>query len=298
MEVFVTGVTGYVGGSVAACLMQAGHGVRGLVRNDEKASALRELGIDPVYGTLDDTALLRSQAKRAGAVVNAADSDHRGAVVAFIEAMAGTNKPLLHTSGISIVGDEALGEPSQSIFHESTPIWPHPEKSARREIDELVLSAAGRGVRSVVLCNGLIYGHGLGLARDSLQLPLLMSDARTHGVVRHIGRGLNIWSTVHINDVADLYLKALEGAAPGLFMYVEYGEAAFRDIASALATALGLARPVAWPPEDAVETLGRARAVFSLGSNARVRGSRARDELGWAPKHSDLLDWIRRELNT
>ena len=296
MEVFVTGAAGYLGGSVAVRLMEAGHGVRGLVRDNAKADALRVMGIEPVYGSLDDVMVLRSQAKRVDAVVNAADSDHRSAVEVLIDAMAGTEKPLLHTSGISIIGDEALGDASDAVFYEDTPIRPHLEKHARREIDELVLDAAGRGVRSVVLCNSLVYGAGLGLTKDSLQLPVLVADAKENGVARHIGAGQNIWSTVHISDVSDLYLRALEHARPGTFMYVENGEVQFRDIASAIASALGVAGPATWPPADAIRVLGRARAVFSLGSNARVRGRLARDELGWTPEHRDVLDWIRKEL--
>ena len=79
-------------------------------------------------------------------------------------------------------------------------------------------------------------------------------------------------------------------------MYVENGEAEFREIAVAIGRALGVGRPEVWPPEEAIEALGRMRAIFSLGSNARVRGTRAREDLGWAPKHNDLLAWIRREL--
>ena len=60
-------------------------------------------------------------------------------------------------------------------------------------------------MRSAVLCNTLIYGHSLGVHRDSLQLPRLVKQARKSGVVRHVGIGGNIGSNVHINDVVELY---------------------------------------------------------------------------------------------
>jgi hypothetical protein len=49
-------------------------------------------------------------------------------------------------------------------------------------------------------------------------------------------------------------------------------------------------------PEEAMAAWGRAHAVFSLGSNSRVRGRRARDRLGWSPRHGSAVEWIREEL--
>src|SRR5215216_787406 len=104
MKIFCTGASGYIGGSVAAHLAAAGHKVTGLVRSLEKADAVRARGIEPVMGTLDDAAVLARAAQAADAVVNAANADHKGAAVALLEALAGSGKPFIHTSGSSIVG--------------------------------------------------------------------------------------------------------------------------------------------------------------------------------------------------
>jgi len=295
MEVFVTGAAGYIGGSVAARLSRAGHAVRGLVRSPEKAEAVRVFGIEPVFGDLDDRDLLAAQAARADGVVNAASSDHRGAAEALVEALAGSGKPLLHTSGSSIVGDDARGEFSDAVFEEGAPIAPTGGRAARVAIDRFVVDAAGRGVRSAVLCNTLIYGRGLGPHRDSIQIPALLRQAKRSGVPRHVGRGRNVWSTVHIEDVADLYRLVLENPDARGFMFVENGEASFRDMAGAIGRRLGLGEPRPWPIEDAVREWGPDRATYALGSNSRVRGRRAR-ALGWAPRHASVLDWIEREM--
>ena len=80
MNVFVTGAAGFIGGSIATGLVRAGHQVTGLVRSAEQAGELTALGIKPVIGTLEDSKLLTEQARAADAVINAASSDHRGAV--------------------------------------------------------------------------------------------------------------------------------------------------------------------------------------------------------------------------
>jgi nucleoside-diphosphate-sugar epimerase len=295
LRIFITGANGFIGGAVASALVAAGHAVRGLVRDKVKADAVAAHGVAPVVGTLDEPALLQAEARAADAVVNAASSDHRGAVEALIAGLAGSGKCLLHSSGSSIVADLAMGEPSERIFDEATPLAPLPDKAARVAIDRLALGAAGAGVRSVVLCNTMIYGHALGPPAQSVQIPALVRQAKASGVVRYIGRGLNRWSNVHIADVAALYVLALAKAPAGTFMYVESGEVALGEIAQAIATRLGLGPPQSWSAEAAIAAWGRARAVFSLGSNSRVRG-KAAAALGWAPARRSVTEWIADEL--
>jgi nucleoside-diphosphate-sugar epimerase len=294
MRIFLTGANGYIGGSVASALIAADHKIRGLVRSKAKADAVAAHGIEPVIGSLDDAALLQAEAQAADAVINAASSDHRGAVETLIAALAGSGKVLIHSSGSSIVADLAMGEPSDQIFDEATPITPLAEKAARLAIDRLVLDAPG--VRSVVVCNAMIYGHALGPPAQSVQIPALTRQAKTSGVARFIGRGLNRWSNVHIADVAALYVLALAKAPARTFMYVESGEEALGEIANAIAAKLGLGAAQSWSADEAIAAWGRNIAMFSLGSNSRVRG-KAAAALGWSPAHRSITRWIAEELS-
>jgi nucleoside-diphosphate-sugar epimerase len=300
VHVFITGATGFIGGSIAVRLVEQGHEVSGLTRKAESAATLEDLGIVPVIGTLDERDLLMREADRSDAVINAADSDHRPAVEALIDALAGSRRPLLHTSGSSIVAEDSRGELSTQIYSEQdvrTDGWePAPDKTARVALDRLVLAAAGRGIRSAVLCNSLIYGHGRGPGRDSVQIPRLVAQARKSGVVRHIGPGRNIWSTVHIDDVVDLYMRALADAPAGSFYFVENGEASFADMASAISAALGLGPAQQWDVASAIAEWGYEPAVYALGSNSRVRGRNARTELDWTPEYNSATAWIRGEV--
>ena len=295
MKVFVTGASGYIGGSVAAGLLSAGHTVKGLVRSDARAGQVRERGIEPVVGTLSDAALLARMAREADAVINAANSDDRGAVEAMLPALAGTGKAFIHTCGSSIVGDMAAGERGDKVYQEDTAVQPLPGKAARVAIDRLVLAAAGNGVRAIIVCPTMIYGRGRGAHQDSVQVPRLIALAKKYGAGRHVGRGENIWSNVHIDDLVALYLLALQKAPAGAFYYAENGENSYRELAEAIGRMLGLGggtRPMSF--EEAVAAGGEAAANFSFGSNSRVRAVRARRELGWAPKQHALLDEIER----
>ena len=293
MRIFLTGANGFIGGAVARALIAAGHRVRGLVRDKAKAEVVTAHGIEAVIGSLDDATVLQAEARAADAVINAASSDHRGAVEALIAAMSGSGKPFIHSSGSSIVADLAMGEPSDRIFDEATPVEALPEKAARVAIDRLVLAAAD--IRSVVLCNTMIYGNAFGPPAQSVQIPALVRQAKASGVVRYIGRGLNRWSNVHIADVAALYVLALAKARAGTFIYVESGEEALGEIGKAIASRLHLGAPQSWSTEEAIAAWGRNMAVFSLGSNSRVRG-KAAVELGWSPTHRSITRWIADEL--
>jgi nucleoside-diphosphate-sugar epimerase len=295
MKIFVTGAAGFIGGSIAAALVRKGHEVTGLARKPEQAQELAKIGVSAVIGDLNDRELLIAQAQAADAVINAASSDNRAAVEALIDGLSGTGKVFLHTSGSSIVGDASGGEGTDKIYQEDALPAPTPDKAARVAIDDLVLAAADKGIRSAVLCNTLIYGHGA-LPRDSVQLPRLLKQARKSGIVRHVGPGRNIWSNVHIDDVVDLYLLALEKTPAGTFYFVESGEASFRDMSNAIAQALQLPPAQDWPLEQAKEEWGYEMASYGLGSNSRVRGQRARTLLGWAPQRPAVLDWIANDM--
>ncbi|MDR9753166.1 NAD-dependent epimerase/dehydratase family protein [Pseudomonas sp. SZMC_28357] len=296
MNVFITGAAGFIGGSIATGLVRAGHQVTGLVRNAEQVDELKALGINAVIGTLDDRDLLTRQAHAADAVINAASSDHRAAVEALLDALRGSNKVFLHTSGSSIVGDASGGKSSDVIYHEDNLPEPTVDKAARVAIDNLILAAAKDGVNSAVICNTLIYGHSLGVKRDSVQLPRLLKQARKSGVVRHVGSGQNIWSNVHIEDVVALYLLALTRNIPGTFYFVESSEASFIEMTTAIAQALNLGQPQDWPLKDAEAEWGYEMANYGLGSNSRVRGKHAREMLGWVPKRTSVVEWIRNEM--
>jgi nucleoside-diphosphate-sugar epimerase len=297
MKLFITGAGGYIGGSVAAALLARGHQLRGLTRNERSAGQLAALGIQPVLGTLDDAELLASEARQSDGVINTASADHLEAVQALIAGLAGSGKPLLHTSGSSVIGDDARGaHMSTMVFDGESPLQVNPAKQPRRDIDLQVMGAAAREIRSVVICPSLIYGMGAGLNPHSVQIPFLANNARRRGTVEIVGAGANVWSNVHIDDVVSLYLLALTKAPAGAFYFAENGESSFAEVGTAIARRLGLPGITSLPPEEAAQLWGEPKAYFSLGSNSRVRATRARTELGWMPTHASVLDWIANEL--
>lgn len=293
MRIFVTGATGYIGGSVAARLIADGHEVSGLVRSAERADQARARGIAPVLGSLDDGAVLAEAARTAEVVIDAASADHPASTEALLAALAGSGKTLLRTSGSSIVGSRAGGEKVEDVFDEETPFAPSPARALRVALDDKVRVA--EGLRGIVVCPSLIYGRGRGVNPDSIQVPWLIALARKHGVPRHVGPGENLWSNVHIDDLVDLYILALDKAPSGAFYFAENGENSMRDVCVAIGRMLGQdGRTEAMTLKEAAAEWGEGPANDTMGSNSRVRARRARAELGWAPKAPSLIEEIER----
>lgn len=293
MKVFMTGATGYIGGSIAAKLIERGDTVLGLTRSERGEASLKGMGVIPVRGTLKDERAIRAGIEGADAVINAADSDDPWVVRTIIESLAGSGRPFLHTSGASIVGDRSNGEFSDVVHSDRDQVVPLFEKTGRVGIDRAVADSASRAIRPVIFCPTMIYGRGRGPKRTSVQLPMLIALAREVGCGCHIGKGLNVWSNVHVDDLVAAYLTALDRPEASGFFFLGEGEANFRDLASAISKSLGYGGATkAIEAEDAVMRFNPEAAVFALGSNSRIRADRTRDVLSWKPSGADIFATI------
>jgi nucleoside-diphosphate-sugar epimerase len=291
MRFFVTGASGYIGGSVAERLRASGHEVQGLVRSEEKARLLEERGITPILGTLDESAILTDAARHADAVIHAAHADHARAVETLVAALERSGKLLIHTSGSSIVADEAGGEYTSPVeFTEDTYFEPVPYRRPRVALNRFVRQAGiDKSIRAVVICPAMIYGTGRGLQPDSDQIPKLTALAKQLGAGVYFGKGLNRYSNVHIDDLVDLYLLAVEKAPAASFFFAENGDASFREIAEWISRSLGFeGKTQSLSVADVVQQYGEA-AGYGVASNSRVSAVNAR-RLGWSPKGPSLAD--------
>jgi nucleoside-diphosphate-sugar epimerase len=295
MKVFVTGSTGYIGGSVAEGLVTAGHQVSGLVRPSEgaKASLLSSRGIEPVLGDLDDAETLASAAIAADAVVHAASADHPGSVVTLLAALERSGKTFIHTTGSAIVADSAAGEYAGKVtFIDDSYFEPVPLRRSRVIANRLVRQASiDKGIRSIVICPSMIYGAGRGLQPDSDQLPKLVALSKRLGAGVYFGKGLNRYSNVHLDDLVSLYLLALDRAPGGSFFFAENGSASFAEIAEMISRSLGFGgKTVSVSVEELVQEYGDA-GRYGMTSNSLVSAVNAR-RLGWSPRAPSLLEYF------
>lgn len=288
MDIFLTGGTGFVGSAIVPVALRHGHSVRALARSEAAAAGLREAGAIPVLGSLHDTELLTREATEADGVIHTASpGDQTSAALdkkvidAVLGALRGTNKPYLHTSGVWIYGN------TDGEIDEDAPLTPPPVTAWRLPLDARVRASAGDGVRGIVIGPGIVYGHGKGLPNLLVNAP---RTAEEYPALTFPGTGDQHWTTIHVDDLARLYVAALtRGKAGSYYIGVSGANPLVRDLAQAASHGIGLEGRVA--PEDEAATrerLGPLADAFFLDQQAT--GARARTELDWEPKGPTLVD--------
>jgi nucleoside-diphosphate-sugar epimerase len=283
MKVFVTGASGYIGSAVADRLRAAGHQVSGLARSDEAAAKLRSAGIDPVQGDFSNPQSVGQAARGADGAISLATTYDPAidgpAIDAMLDAFSGTNKPFIYTSGIWSHGDTG-----DAVVDESSPPKPAALVAWRQAVEDRVLQADRRKIRSVVIRPAIVYGRGGGIPAG------LVQSARKDGAAQYVGTGENRWAFVHVDDLADLYLLALEKAPPGtLLLGVSGPSQRVRDVAAAASRGAGAGgKTRAWPLEDAKAKLGPYADALVLDQQAS--GRRAQELVGWRPYRPDVME--------
>ncbi|HEX2313735.1 MAG TPA: NAD-dependent epimerase/dehydratase family protein [Thermomonospora sp.] len=281
MKVFVTGGSGYIGRSLLRVLAERGDEVAALVRSDTSAEVVQGLGATPVRGDLTDADLLRASAAAADGVIHLAlTGDERSGEVDALASAAlldgAEDRPYVHTGGAWTWGD--TGGP----VDEDAPYDPPQITAWRVAGEDRVLAAAQQGRHPVVVSPGLVYGRQGGLP------GFFAWQGTQRGAVPYLGDGDTHWSLVHVDDIAALYALALKAPAGSRYLGVTGQDVTTRQVAEALSTAIGVpGKTVSCTVEELREHLGPVADALAL--DQRFATTRARDELGWEPRHLDAL---------
>jgi nucleoside-diphosphate-sugar epimerase len=287
MHVFVTGATGFIGTAIVKELLAAGHSVIGLARSDEAAKTLEAAGAEAHRGSLSDLESLKAGAAKSDGVIHAAFihdftdfvescAADRAAIAAMGEALAGTDRPLVVTSGTAVIKSGATAT-------EDKPGDATSAGALRAPSEELTLAFAERGVRSMVLrLPPSVHGEG-----DHGFVPSLIGIAQKKGAAGYIGDGGNRWPAVHRLDAARLFRLVLEkGGAGTRYHGVADQGVPTREIAEIIGRRLNIP-VVSKTVEEAGEHFGWLGHFFAIDNPASSTKTQA--ELGWMPTNAGLL---------
>jgi nucleoside-diphosphate-sugar epimerase len=287
MHIFVTGATGFVGSAVVRELLGAGHRVTGLVRSEAGAESLAGLGAAAHRGDVNDLSDLRAAAGRTDGVIHTAfDHDFstfrancevdRQVIAALGEALAGSSRPLVVTSGIGVLPQGCV---TTEEMRPAVGPAAHPRAASEQAADDVV---AHGGHVSVVRLPPSVHGAG-----DHGFIPILVRLAREKGVSAYIGEGLNRWPAVHRFDAARLYRLAVESGEAGARYHAAAEEGIdFRDIAAAIGRGLGVP-VVGLGPQEAEAHFGWFAHFAAMDVPSVSRWTQ--EALGWRPTGPGLL---------
>lgn len=280
MKIILTGGTGFIGGAVLSQLVAHGHQVTAVVRSDRSAAAVTAAGATALSGDLTDTGWLADHLARSDGAVHAAtpgdasaaDFD-AGIVAAVRQVYTGTERPYLHTSGVWEFG-------TNPDITEESPLDPPALVAWRLPIEQELLDAE---VAATLVAPGIVHGYGKGIPA-----MLAAGPRNADGALIMVGDGQQHWTTVHVDDLAALYVLLLErGSGLGRVLGVSGENPTVREVATAIA-----GRVQAQTPEQSRDRLGAAFADALL-LDQQAAGERARS-LGWTPSRPGLLAELAR----
>ena len=291
MRVFLTGATGFIGSKIIPELLAAGHEVLGLTRSDAGAAALAAAGAEAHRGDLEDLDSLRRGASRADAVIHTAfDHDFsnflancekdRRAIEAMGGALAGSDRPLLITSGTGLGSSGPGVIATEDVFNPE-----HPNPRVASELAGAAMLA--KGVKVTVVRLPQVHDP----VKQGLISPLV-EIARAKGVSAYPGDGHNRWPAAHVLDVARLYRLALEKGEVGA-RYHAVAEEGIDARTLAEVIGAGLKVPVvSLPVEEVGAHFGWLGAFVGLDMPASSAWTRER--LGWRPEGPGLIADLQR----
>jgi uncharacterized protein YbjT (DUF2867 family) len=284
MRLLVTGGSGFLGGYVLREAARRGHQTVALARSAAAAAAVAALGADPVAGDLDDPEHLEA----------AFAAEHPDVLVNLASLGFG------HAPGIVVAAEKA--DISRAIFVSTTAVM-----TALPAVSKQVRLAAERAIHEsaldwTILRPTMIYG-----APDDRNLSRLLALVRRTPVLPVPGGGRRLQQPVHVADVADAVLAAVERPACARRSYDVAGPVPMTFAQLLRACELAVASRTAFVPVPMFPVIAAARGYERISRRPRIRAEQlqrlAEDksfvidgairDLGFAPR--PFSDGIRAE---
>ncbi|RGP65983.1 hypothetical protein FLONG3_8986 [Fusarium longipes] len=329
-KIFLTGVTGFVGGTTFA-LLQETHPTFDYtlyIRDQNRAKTIKEKFPDVkfVYGDLESVDVIEKAASEADVVVHTADSaDAPGAAKAIAKGLASTHTAenpgyYIHLSGAGILtwydikhnryGEAPILEQSYNDVGDIDRILNLPDDAIHKDVENILQSIDSDVVKYLMVSPPVIYGAGRGLVhKQSFAITEIVRATVDLGYTPIIGAGKAKWDNVHVEDLAELFAKAVEASqSPSNknddseiwgkkgYYFVTTGEHQWDDLAQWIAEEVHRQGYIPEPKTKSVsmeDMINRGyKAAVAWGTNSKSTAERGRKYLGWESNAPSLKETI------
>lgn len=308
MKVFGIGLSGYAGSVICEKLIAAGHEVRAMaLPNDCAEEVLLELGATPIPGSMRDVDIIKREAEAADAVIQCSiggfftegkgkEAELTGCVDTILNALDGTGKPYLFQGGMAFYMRYPANE--HGILYESDDLpmemkaletYPHVVEVLNR----LYFEAPKHKIRSVVIHPAGIYGRAGGYIGS---ISRRFECFRKHGVI-YTSHTDAYMSGVHVDDLADMYMLALEKAKPGDRFFAASDSVSRLEMFRMISRVCGLGGRLEFVPPQKINELDWTSFVDFKPTSCILSSVKARTQLGWEAKMPGMLDEMQRLLD-
>lgn len=262
---------GYSSAALAARLIPLGWRVIGTTRTVARMDALQASGVEPLFYPCD----LADALSQASHVLAAAAPDGSGDP--FLNSQFAAFKAA-HPKWVGYLSTTAVyGDHQGAWVNEETPVAPQSARAVQRILAERQWLGTGLPVHIFRLAG--IYGPGRG--------PF---EKVRDGSARRIIKAGQVFSRIHVDDIAGTLLASINAPDPGrVYNVCDDDPAPPEDVLAYAAALLGLPEPPAVPYE-AAEMSPMARSFY--GESKKVSNHRIRSELGVDLMHPTYRDGL------
>ncbi|KAK2937243.1 NADP-binding domain [Fusarium oxysporum f. sp. vasinfectum] len=312
-KVLLTGVTGFVGGTAFSKIHDAhpDYDYTLYIRSEDRAKIISEKypKVKFVYGDLASTDVIEKAASEADVVVHTGESaDSLPAAKAIAKGLASGHSAenpgyYIHLSGAGILtwydlknqryGEPPLPEQNYHDINDIDRILNLPDEAIHKDVDNAVQSIDSDVVKFLIVSPGVIHGTGLGLFnKTSMTVPGLARATFDLGYTPFVGAGRAKWDSVHVEDLADFFNKAIEATQDPS----KKEDPEIWDLATWVADEVHRqgyipeSRTQSVKFEDVIKQGYKAGIAWAI--NSKGEAERARKFLGWEPKAPSLKDTI------
>ncbi|KIN05165.1 hypothetical protein OIDMADRAFT_50987 [Oidiodendron maius Zn] len=324
-KVFLTGATGYIGGSVLEGVIRKYPKlcVTALLRNPSEEFKARYPDVKIEVGDFDAFEVIEKAASASDIVLHMGDIDHPGCAAAILSGLSKRTAPsfLIHLTGTGCISDEREqtwdGKCNPHIWHdvdEMNEIYNLPDSAMHHVIDKNIMDASNELLHTACICPPDIYGQSTGIgSRATFLVPEYVKVLLTKKEAFYLGSGENMRAVTHINDVVDLFLilleKGIEGGGDAQwgkegFYFAVSGEIKWADAANAICN-IGVEQgwlpegssAISWTEKQVASIMPDhpGRALYIWGSNSRAVSARAKN-LGWSPNGPSFWEALREDV--